>query len=60
MLCPWQSAKTHFQVQAREVWPYETFNGFLYVGQWIRILFGPHIQLVEVYAKVQATVLLPN
>ena len=32
-----------------------TLNGLLYVGQWIRIFFGPCIQLVEVYAKVQTS-----
>ena len=50
--------KEPFQVQATEISsPYKTFNGFLYAGQWIRIFSGPHIQLAEVYAKVQTSIL---
>ena len=53
--------KPHFQVQAREIsGPYKTFNSFLFMGQWIRVFFGPNIQLLEVYAKVQTSLLLPN
>ena len=49
--------KTCFQVQAREIpSPYKTLNGLLYARQWIRIFFGPHIQLAEVYTKVQTSI----